>query len=81
MGLVEQVCRFSFFMRFWYDNKKRPFRFEYCDLTITTTATTENADQIVNYKHYFNNEVRMLSSANIPKRSVAIAKEVREGIH
>jgi len=48
-------------------------RFEYCDLTITGT---ENADETLNYKHYFNNEVRMLANANIPKRSVAIAKEL-----
>ncbi|KAJ3980005.1 ubiquitin-conjugating enzyme/RWD-like protein [Lentinula detonsa] len=43
-------------------------RFEYCDLTIPATE--------LNYKHYFNNEHRMLVNANIPKRSVAIAKEL-----
>ncbi|KAJ3794050.1 ArgJ family-domain-containing protein [Lentinula aff. detonsa] len=43
-------------------------RFEYCDLTIPATE--------LNYKHYFNNENRMLVNANIPKRSVAIAKEL-----
>lgn len=48
-------------------------RFEYCDLTI---PTTDNSDETLNYKHYFNNEIRMLANASIPKRSVAIAKEV-----
>ncbi|KAJ4481506.1 ubiquitin conjugating enzyme family protein [Lentinula edodes] len=48
-------------------------RFEYCDLTI---PTTDNSDETLNYKHYFNNEIRMLANASIPKRSVAIAKEL-----
>ncbi|KAJ3999011.1 hypothetical protein F5050DRAFT_1893090 [Lentinula boryana] len=48
-------------------------RFEYCDLTI---SATDDSDETLNYKHYFNNEIRMLANANIPKRSVAIAKEL-----
>ncbi|KAJ4478043.1 hypothetical protein J3R30DRAFT_3478428 [Lentinula aciculospora] len=48
-------------------------RFEYCDLTI---PTTDDSEETLNYKHYFNNEIRMLANANIPKRSVAIAKEL-----
>ncbi|KAJ3757032.1 hypothetical protein EV360DRAFT_46899 [Lentinula raphanica] len=48
-------------------------RFEYCDLTI---PATDESDETINYKHYFNNEIRMLANSNIPKRSVAIAKEL-----
>ena len=53
-------------------------RFEYCDLTIPpmdNLAETEQ-DQTPNYKFYFNNEARMLANSDIPKRSLAIAKEV-----
>ncbi|KAH7929485.1 ubiquitin conjugating enzyme family protein [Leucogyrophana mollusca] len=54
-------------------------RFEYCDLTIPQeddkkANTTE--EFIPHYKFYYNNEARMLASSDIPKRSLAIAKEL-----
>lgn len=54
-------------------------RFEYCDLTIPPTENTGEGDQdqTPHYKFYFNNEARMLANSDIPKRSLAIAKEVR----
>ena len=54
-------------------------RFEYCDLTIpaATPPGNENEPQLPHYKSYFNNEIRMLALSDIPKRSLAIAKEVR----
>lgn len=54
-------------------------RFEYCDLSIPVHDTDKkrSPDEPPNYKFYFNNEARMLASADIPKRSLAIAKEVR----
>lgn len=58
-------------------------RFEYCDLSLPPTSIVKaNAkgnreeDQAPNYKFYFNTEARMLAKADIPKRSLAIAKEV-----
>ncbi|KAJ7129714.1 hypothetical protein C8R44DRAFT_777474 [Mycena epipterygia] len=53
-------------------------RFEYCDLTIPTTAAPENdpEPQLPHYKSYYNNEIRMLALSDIPKRSLAIAKEL-----
>ncbi|KAH9939239.1 ubiquitin conjugating enzyme family protein [Epithele typhae] len=53
-------------------------RFEYCDLTIPSTepATENGEDQPPNYKFYYNNEARMLANSDIPKRSLAIAKEL-----
>lgn len=51
-------------------------RFEYCDLTIPSTSTTEGEDQQPHFKFYYNNEARMLANSDIPKRSLAIAKEV-----
>ncbi|KAI0650839.1 ubiquitin conjugating enzyme family protein [Trametes meyenii] len=52
-------------------------RFEYCDLTIAPAANaTGDEDQAPNYKFYFNNEARMLANSDIPKRSLAIAKEL-----
>lgn len=52
-------------------------RFEYCDLTLPTPeGTVTSPDEPPNYKFYFNNEARMLASSDIPKRSLAIAKEV-----
>jgi len=59
-------------------------RFEYCDLSLpaTTSVRTNNKsareeELTPNYKFYYNNEARMLAHADIPKRSLAIAKEVR----
>ena len=53
-------------------------RFEYCDLTIHKQPSTEqDLDQSPHFKFYFNNDARMLANSDIPKRSLAIAKEVR----
>ena len=49
-------------------------RFEYCDLSIT--SPDDASDDVPHYKFYYNNEARMLASSDIPKRSLAIAKEV-----
>ncbi|EJF62236.1 ubiquitin conjugating enzyme family protein [Dichomitus squalens] len=53
-------------------------RFEYCDLTVPTpeNAPENEQDQTPSYKFYFNNEARMLANSDIPKRSLAIAKEL-----
>lgn len=48
-------------------------RFEYCDLSVVDSKTT---DTVPHYKFYFDNEARMLAASDIPKRSLAIAKEV-----
>ena len=54
-------------------------RFEYCDLTVPPlTDKPANLDEPPNYKFYYNTEARMLASSDIPKRSLAIAKEVFE---
>jgi len=37
---------------------------------------TNIEDQIPNYQHTYNTEIRMLANADIPKRSLAIAKEL-----
>ena len=49
-------------------------RFEYCDLSLPTLSG--NVDDTPHYKFYYNNEARMLANSDIPKRSLAIAKEV-----
>lgn len=56
-------------------------RFEYCDLTIPQDAAPQgrgNAeeDALPHYKFYYNTEARMMARQDIPKRSLAIAKEV-----
>jgi hypothetical protein len=55
-------------------------RFEYCDLTVPNdnapTNDGKDEDLISHYKFYYNNEARMLANSDIPKRSLAIAKEV-----
>ncbi|KNZ79827.1 Baculoviral IAP repeat-containing protein 6, partial [Termitomyces sp. J132] len=48
-------------------------RFKYCDLTIPFNGEDDTSPR---YKFYFNNEARMLASSDIPKRSLAIAKEL-----
>ena len=53
-------------------------RFEYCDLTLPR-AEDAAEDEAPHYKFYFNSEARMLANSDIPKRSLAIAKEVRGG--
>lgn len=50
-------------------------RFEYCDLTIPT-APNASEDETPHFKFYYNAEARMLANSDIPKRSLAIAKEV-----
>ncbi|KAH9045491.1 hypothetical protein EDB85DRAFT_1906919 [Lactarius pseudohatsudake] len=55
-------------------------RFEYCDLTVPALTDKPvnqvNQDEPPNYKFYYNTEARMLASSDIPKRSLAIAKEL-----
>jgi hypothetical protein len=51
-------------------------RFEYCDLTVNRSGQEEFGDPTPHYKFYYNNEARMLARSDIPKRSLAIAKEV-----
>ncbi|KAF9481960.1 hypothetical protein BDN70DRAFT_875580 [Pholiota conissans] len=53
-------------------------RFEYCDMSIPTTGepSTDETDQTPHYKFYYDNEARMLAGSDIPKRSLAIAKEL-----
>ncbi|KAH9833805.1 ubiquitin conjugating enzyme family protein [Rhodofomes roseus] len=53
-------------------------RFEYCDLTIPMSEAPGqgNDDESPHYKFFYNNEARMLANADIPKRSLAIAKEL-----
>ncbi|KAF8913873.1 hypothetical protein CPB84DRAFT_1669268 [Gymnopilus junonius] len=50
-------------------------RFEYCDLTIPVVGE-DDADITPHYKFYYDNEARMLANSDIPKRSLAIAKEL-----
>ena len=53
-------------------------RFEYCDLSVPQPDAPADGDQdqTPHFKFYFNNEARMLANSDIPKRSLAIAKEV-----
>ncbi|KAH9939957.1 ubiquitin conjugating enzyme family protein [Amylocystis lapponica] len=53
-------------------------RFEYCDLTIAAPEAPvgQEDDDTPHYKFYYNNEARMLTNSDIPKRSLAIAKEL-----
>ncbi|KZT70316.1 hypothetical protein DAEQUDRAFT_689428 [Daedalea quercina L-15889] len=54
-------------------------RFEYCDLTIPPSDAPgqgNNDDESPHFKFFYNNEARMLANADIPKRSLAIAKEL-----
>ena len=50
-------------------------RFQYCDLTVPTSdgLTPQGGP---NYKFYFNSDARMLANSVIPKRSLAIAREL-----
>ncbi|KAJ3556879.1 hypothetical protein NM688_g1784 [Phlebia brevispora] len=54
-------------------------RFEYCDLTLPAESSADGQDpvqdQTPHYKFYYNSEARMLANSDIPKRSLAIAKE------
>ncbi|KAF7968889.1 hypothetical protein HWV62_28922 [Athelia sp. TMB] len=52
-------------------------RFEYCDLSVPSTDGKGGDDEdIPHYKFYYSNEARMLANSDIPKRSLAIAKEL-----
>ncbi|KAF8558777.1 hypothetical protein OG21DRAFT_1503732 [Imleria badia] len=51
-------------------------RFEYCDLTVPPTEPIPSEDTVPHYKFFFNSEARMLANSEIPKRSLAIAKEL-----
>jgi hypothetical protein len=52
-------------------------RFEYCDLTVPPpTDKPASQEEPPHYKFYYNTEARILASSDIPKRSLAIAKEV-----
>ncbi|CAE6396356.1 unnamed protein product [Rhizoctonia solani] len=61
-----------------YESWANKCRFEYCDLSIPAPAPKEgeNTASTPGYKFYFNNDARMLANADIPKRSLAIAKEL-----
>ncbi|KAH7887767.1 hypothetical protein F5I97DRAFT_1805231 [Phlebopus sp. FC_14] len=50
-------------------------RFEYCDLSMPD-GDISDGDTIPHYKSHFNSEARMLANSEIPKRSLAIAKEL-----
>ncbi|EEB91238.1 hypothetical protein MPER_10436 [Moniliophthora perniciosa FA553] len=50
-------------------------RFEYCDLSVLP-AKNAPEDETPSYKFYYNTEARMLANSDIPKRSLAIAKEL-----
>lgn len=52
-------------------------RFEYCDLTVPASDKMNESDTTPHFKFFYNNEARMLANSDIPKRSLAIAKEVR----
>ena len=54
-------------------------RFEYCDLTLQIPASDKmnESDTTPHFKFFYNNEARMMANSDIPKRSLAIAKEVR----
>ena len=52
-------------------------RFEYCDLTLPASDRMDESDTTPHFKFFYNNEARMLANSDIPKRSLAIAKEVR----
>ncbi|KAF8165369.1 hypothetical protein B0H34DRAFT_780271 [Crassisporium funariophilum] len=48
-------------------------RFEYCDLT---TPVVDEADPTPHFKFFYDNEARILANSDIPRRSLAIAKEL-----
>jgi hypothetical protein len=60
-------------------------RFEYCDLTLPPAESPKdiakpNDDGPPHYRHAYDSDIRMLANADIPKRSLAIAKEVRPSL-
>ncbi len=72
-----------------YEEWAMATRFEYCDLSIPPTAAALEArqrraeeigtpqDDAPMYMSVYSQEARMLANSDIPKRSLAIAKEVR----
>ncbi|KAF9780320.1 ubiquitin conjugating enzyme family protein [Thelephora terrestris] len=50
-------------------------RFEYCDLSIPP-SDQEGKDAQVHYKFHYDAEARIMANQDIPKRSLAIAKEL-----
>ena len=60
-----------------YLNWATRVRFEYCDLTMPPPEGAVLGDAYIpTYKHYFNGDIRLLGHSEIPKRALAIAKEV-----
>lgn len=61
-----------------YEAWANKVRFEYCDLSIPAPAPKDGdgTPSTPSYKFHFNNDARMLANADIPKRSLAIAKEL-----
>ncbi|KAG9038360.1 hypothetical protein FRB95_001772 [Tulasnella sp. JGI-2019a] len=63
-----------------YEEWGNAVRFEYCDLTIKPLPGQEPAvgapDDTPSYMSVFSTDARMLAHADIPKRSLAIAKEL-----
>lgn len=52
-------------------------RFEYCDLTLPQAdKNSEEENTSPHFKFFYNSEARMLANSEIPKRSLAIAKEL-----
>ncbi|KAK0230796.1 hypothetical protein IW262DRAFT_1340488 [Armillaria fumosa] len=51
-------------------------RFEYCDLTLPATDKDDPDNPLPHYKFFWNQEARNLANMDIPKRSLAIAKEL-----
>jgi hypothetical protein len=55
-------------------------RFEYCDLSVPEPVGESDADKqeegVQNWKFCFSREARALSQADLPRRSVSIAKEL-----
>jgi hypothetical protein len=60
-----------------YEDWAMKARFEYCDLSI---PTEEEDGQPPHYKHFYDAEARMMVNSDIPRRSLAIAKEVSSRI-
>ncbi|KIY71465.1 ubiquitin conjugating enzyme family protein [Cylindrobasidium torrendii FP15055 ss-10] len=60
-----------------YTNWAKNARFEYCDLTVPNSWNPEDEPNgSPAFKHYYSQEARNLANMDIPKRSLAIAKEL-----
>ncbi|KAH8830857.1 hypothetical protein DL96DRAFT_1594587 [Flagelloscypha sp. PMI_526] len=61
----------------WANRRK----FEYCDLSLPADKQPQISEgDSPHYLFHFNHEARMLVNSDIPKRSLAIAKEVRTNV-